>query len=170
MISDSNKQDDEENNLNNPNRIDIYNRYFKSSFRHKSSKENNYRYDFDTGKLLFVRKSYSPQKNRLNLKEKRRFLSQKNVKFNDLIISDIEANDEITISPQKLNHLQRTPTTKSIKTTNQNGQSTKKRYRKKKVKFKHKFVNIINVESYKKYNINDRLYDSANAKCTCLIY
>ncbi len=42
MISDSTNLD--EKNLNSPNRIDIYNRYFKSSFRHKSAKDKyNYK-------------------------------------------------------------------------------------------------------------------------------
>ena len=42
--------------------------------------------------------------------------------------------------------------------------------KKKKVTFKNKFVNVIEVESYKKYNLNEELYDRADAKCACFIY
>ena len=166
MISDSTNLD--EKNLNSPNRIDIYSRYFKSSFRHKSAKDNHSHFDPDTGKIRYIEKAYTPQKNRLN--ERRRILSHKNIKYSNIIISDIDANDEQFFSPQKMNYIQRTPTFKSIKSTNKNEPTKNNRYRKKKVHFKHKFVNIIEVESYKKYNINNGLYDNANAKCTCIIY
>ena len=80
-----------------------------------------------------------------------------------LIIRDIEPKDETSESHSIYFKNYRTPISKSGKTLN--------RYRKKKVTFKNKLVCIIDVENYKKYNVNDDLYNkNADAKCTCLIY
>ena len=42
------------------------------------------------------------------------------------------------------------------------------RFKKKKVSFKNKFVDVIEIESYKKYYNN--FYDNADAKCSCIIF
>jgi hypothetical protein len=170
MISDSNYLDDKENNLNNPNKIDIYSRYFRNSFRNKSAKNIIYNYDFDTGKIKYKEKSYSPQKKRINLKMGRRYCSQKYIKSNQLILKDIDAKDEISFSPKKFNYIQQTSTFKSNMSISPCGTVKKKKNGKKKVRFKNKLVNIIEIESFKKYNRNDGIYDNAHAKCTCIIF
>ena len=175
-MSDPCNQDDYENDLskalNNPNKIDIFKSPVKKHIIKRSQSEKKNIYNIDTGKFIFMEKSYSPRKNGSPTKGKRRGYSQKNVRYNNIIISDIDAKDEVSNGPQLYNnrYIQRTPTYKSIKSFYHENSLKKKRYRKKKVNFKNIFVDIVEVESFKKYNINDGLYDNANAKCTCSIY
>ena len=175
-MSDSCNQDDYENDLskalNNPNKIDIFKSPVKKHIRKRSQSEKKLNYEFDTGNFIFMEKSFSPRKNGASNKGRRRGYSQKNVRYNNIIISDIDAKDEVSNGHQVYNnkYIQRTPTYKSIKSFYHENSLKKKKYRKKKVNFRNKFVDIIEVESYKKYNINDGLYDNANAKCTCSIY
>ena len=175
-MSDPCHQDDYENDLskalNNPNKIDIFKSPVKKHIIKRSQSEKKNIYNIDTGKFIFMEKSYSPRKNGSPTKGKRRGYSQKNVRYNNIIISDIDAKDEVSNGPQLYNnrYIQRTPTYKSIKSFYHENSLKKKRYRKKKVNFKNIFVDIVEVESFKKYNINDGLYDNANAKCTCSIY
>lgn len=171
MISDSNNLNNKENGLNSPNKIDIYSRYFKNSFRNKSAKNNIYNFDFDTGKIKYKEKNYcSPKKKRISLKVGKRYCSQKNITSNQLILRDIEAKDEINFSPKKFSYIQQTSTFKSNISLSQCGTVKKKKNGKKKVRFKNQLVNIIEIESFKKYNINDGIYDNAHAKCACIIF
>ncbi len=105
-------------------------------------------------------------------KGRTRGYSQKIRKHNNLaefIVTNIESKDEVSEIPIVLNknEIKATFTCKSNKSCN--------RYlflkrRRKKVNFKKKFVDVIDVENYKQYNINEYLYDYADAKCSCLIY
>ena len=64
----------------------------------------------------------------------------------------------------------KTPNIKSSKSVYQNN-ILKKKFKKKKLTFKKKFVDIVNIESYKKYNLNKSLNnDSEDTKCSCIIY
>ena len=103
--------------------------------------------------------------------------NRKDNSISDMIISDIqpieESNETRSIySNRNMNSptIKMTPTSRGLSSLNI-GNFSKKRLRKKKVNFKRKFVTIINIESYKKYNLeNNCLNDKAHANCTCLIY
>ena len=89
----------------------------------------------------------------------------KKAKANELIISDID-DKEKTMDKAISNPQLKIPKIKSCKTIFPLKRHFKK---KKKVTFKTKFVNIIEVESYKKYNVNMSSNDDDDAKCSCSI-
>ena len=93
--------------------------------------------------------------------------SQRIKRAKELIISDY---DEINAEHILTNREMKTPNIKSSKSVYQNN-ILKKKFKKKKVTFKKKFVDIVNIESYKKYNLNKSLNnDSEDTKCSCIIY
>lgn len=153
------------NMLNNKNKIEIYATPNKRALRKKSEDEKSFN---NNNKVYDIKKTDS-----LSLYEGgRRHFSQRLRRNNDtdLIISDIskdEGSDNRTLFNCK-------PSTKisgfrsgkSIARLNSLKRNNK--FGKKKVSFKHEFVDIIQVESYKKYNL--ALYDNADAKCSCIIY
>ena len=108
-------------------------------------------------------------------KGRTRGFSQKIKRYNklaDMIVSDIGTKEDCSETPTILNknEIKPTCTYKSNKLFNRFNFNKRKKFRKKKVKFKRKFVEVIEVENYKKYNLNDYLNDSANSKCSCLVY
>ena len=170
--------------LNSPNRIEVYKIPRKSSIRKRSEDiYNNYKYDFEKGQLNLINKNKINQKvDSLSLyTERKRGFSQKikRKEETELIISNIDPNDDVSdfqpiVTKRQVQFLQRTPVLKprkSILFMNSTKRSTNSRYKKKKsVTFKTKFVNIIEVESYKQYNVNKLLYGTNDAKCSCFIY
>ena len=159
---------DYEKNLSNlidsQSKIDIY-KSPKKTYR-KRSDNDLLRFDFDKGRLMLMNKYRNENQNPDNSiteGRKKRQYSHKIKRNNkiDLIIKDIEPKDETSESHSIYfkNYIQRTPNSKSVKNLN------KYRYKKKKVTFKNKFVSIIDVENYKKYNVNEYLYNrNADAK------
>ena len=98
--------------------------------------------------------------------------NRKDNSISDMIISDIQPIEESneTRSIYSNRNIKMPPTSRGLSSLNV-GNFSKKKLRKKKVNFKRKFVTIINIESYKKYNLeNNCLNDKAHANCTCLIY
>ena len=98
-----------------------------------------------------------------------------------MIISEIEPNeddtDNRTINNNSRNILYspiskyKSPSKRSLSSKNAMSFPRKIKKKKKKVNFKRKFVTIIDIESFKKYNMeNNCLYDKAEAKCTCFVY
>ena len=166
-------------NMINKNKIEIY----KSPNRDTSRKKNEDKllhYDSEKGKLVFQNKNkiYDIKKaeSLTSLEGRRRGYSQRVKRNNetDFIISDIDPKDEASDSRTLYNGKPK-ERGNSFKRGNSliRLNSLKKninRFKKKKVSFKNKFVNVVEVESYKKYNLNDELYDRADAKCTCFIY
>ena len=157
------------NLIDNQSKIDIYKSPNKQKYRKRSEDDDLLHFDFDKGRFTFMKKNINENKKTdtlLSDGRRKRIYSQK-FKRNKLglIIRDIEPKDETSESHSIYfkNYIHRTPISKSVKNLN--------RYRKKKVTFKNKFVSIIDVENYKKYNVNDDLYNrNADAKCTCIIY
>ena len=166
--------------------IDIYKSPF-NSYRKRSEDEKNYKYDFDIDKLI-ISDNYRNRRNNILKKdeillnrERYHRLNNKNKRDNtspDIILSDFNQNCEyseskiinnnINYSPLNNNNINTSRIYSPIKYRNS---FKKKRFRKKKVNFKKKFVTIINVESYKKYNMETNFFnDKSDAKCTCLIY
>ena len=151
---------DYEKNLRNifdsENKIEIYRSPNKRCLRKNSQDETTFQYDFVKGKINF---------NNNNNSEGgiRRFYSQK-IKRNinsELLINDISHKDEMSTNrPLYSNKYINRTGSKSVKNLN--------RFRRKKVTFKNKLVNVIEIESYKKYNNN--FYDNADAKCACIIF
>ena len=169
-------------NMINKNKIEIY----KSPNRRdvvsrKKSEDKLYHYDLEKGKLVFHTKDkiYDIKKaDSLSLLEGRRRGYSQRLKRNnneiDFIISDIDPKDEASDSrtlyngkPKERGHsFKRGNSLIRLNSLKRNIN----RFKKKKVTFKNKLVNVVEVESYKKYNLNDALYDRADAKCTCFIY
>lgn len=165
--------------LNSPSKVDIYKNRVQKRYRKRSEDDNNFRFDFDTGKLIFMNKQKPKTPRRKEplsfFKGRNRGYSLKNKRYDnisDLILSDIEPKNETSKNPSINNKktIQRTSTFKSLKSLQRNNSLKRNRFRKKKVNFKPKLVDFIEVESYKKYNINEYLYDNADARCACLVY
>ena len=153
------------NMLNNKNKIEIYATPNKRALRKKSEDEKSFN---NNNKVYDIKKTDS-----LSLYEGgRRHFSQRLRRNNDtdLIISDIskdEGSDNRTLFNCKPStRISGFRSGKSIARLNSLKRNNK--FGKKKVSFKHEFVDIIQVESYKKYNL--ALYDNADAKCSCIIY
>ena len=164
--------------LNSPSKIEVFKIPKKRCLR-KKSEDTYFSYNYDLDK----RKLFSSNKNKIadsvisTASIRKRCLSQNKKRDEvELIISDIDQKDDFSdIRPltKQVQLSQRTPTLKprSIFLLNSIKRSPNNRYRKKKiVSFKTKFVDIIEVESYKKYNINRLLNETNEAKCTCFIY
>ena len=153
------------NMLNNKNKIEIYATPNKRALRKKSEDEKSFN---NNNKVYDIKKTDS-----LSLYEGgHRHFSQRLRRNNDtdLIISDI-SKDEGSDNPTLFNCKPSTKISgfrsgKSLARLNSLKRNNK--FGKKKVSFKHGFVDIIQVESYKKYNL--ALYDNADAKCSCIIY
>ena len=165
--------------LNSPIKVDIYKNPVQKRYRKRSEDDNNFRFDFDTGKLIFMNKQRPKTPRKKDTfsfyKGRRRGYSLKNKRYyniNDLILNDIEPKDETSENPSINNKktIQRASTFKSLKSLQRNNSLKRNRFRKKKVNFKPKLVDFIDVESYKKYNINKYLNDIGDAKCACLVY
>ena len=146
------------NLLNNTNKIEVYKSPNKKSHRKKSEDQKSFKYDFNNEKLLDNEDNY----NALTVSGRvKRGYSHKYRRTNNsnLIISDIEPSAQMSE-----NH----PLPNNRYTNSKSGKSIHRLKRRKRVTFKNKFVNVIEVESYKKYNVCD--YDKAYAKCSCFIF
>ena len=184
-----------EKGTNRPNFNSIQNNIYRNrvrKFRKRSEDEKNYKYDFERGKLIYfnddknsyndIRKNdsiilYRERMRRFNHRVKR------DNSISDMIISEIEPNEEdndnrtINNNNNSRNILcspipkYKSPSRRTLSSMNVMSFARKKKAKKKKVNFKRKFVTIIDIESFKKYNMeNNCLYDKAEAKCTCLVY
>ena len=153
------------NMLNNKSKIEIYGTPNKKVLRKKSEDDKSFP---NNHKIYDIKKTDS-----LSLYEGRSRGFSHRLRRNidtDLIISDIskdEGSDNRTLfngkHATKISGFRRG---KSIARLNSLKRNNK--FGKKKVSFKNGFVDIIQVESYKKYNLS--LYDNADAKCSCIIY
>ena len=156
------------NLLNNKNEIEIFNSPKKKRYRKKTEDEQLH-YDFENKRLTFMKKENEIKKTDTLINEgrRRRGYSHKIKRNNnnvDFIIKDIDPKDEISDNPSLFFK-------KSTLRTHSSSKKNCYKYRKKKVSFKHKFVNIIEVENFKKYNVNDDFYNNkAKALCSCIIY
>ena len=182
-----------EKGTNRPNYNDTQKNIYRNRVRRLrkiSEDEKNYKFDFERGKLIYfndakniyddIRKNdsiilYRERMRRFNHRAKR------DNSISDMIISEIEPNEEssdnrtinnnsrkILCSPiQKF----KSPSKRTLSSMNVMSFARKIKAKKKKVNFKRKFVTIIDIESFKKYNMeNNCLNDKAEAKCTCLVY
>ena len=161
--------------------------------RKRSEDEKNYRYDFEKGKLIYL----NDDKNTYNDIRKndsiilyrereriRRFnhRAKRDNSISDMIISEIEQNEEESENRTVNNNNNKnilyspipkfkSPSKRALSSMNVMSFGRKIKAKKKKVNFKRKFVTIIDIESFKKYNMeNNCLNDKAEAKCTCLVY
>ena len=193
MLDDVDDNIEYEKGTNRPNFIGSPNNIYRNRvrrFRKRSEDEKNYKFDFERGKLLYfnedkntyndMRKNdsiilYRERMHRFNHRAKR------DNSISDMIISEIEPNEEssdnrtinnnsrkILCSPiQKF----KSPSKRTLSSMNVMSFARKIKAKKKKVNFKRKFVTIIDIESYKKYNMENNCFnDKAEAKCTCLVY
>ena len=151
--------------LSNKSKIEIYTSPNRKSLRKKNEYEKSIN---NSNNIYNIKKADS-----LSLYEKgqRGYSFRHRIRRNndtDLIISDI-SKDEVSDNSALYNIKSRAKLSgfkrgKSFVRLNSSKRNTKSG---KKVSFKNSFVEIIQVESYKKYNI--ALYDNADAKCSCLI-
>jgi hypothetical protein len=193
MLDDVDDNIEYEKGTNRPNFIGSPNNIYRNRvrrFRKRSEDEKNYKFDFERGKLLY----FNEDKNTYNDMRKndsiilyrermRRFnhRPKRDNSISDMIISEIEPNEEssdnrtinnnsrkILCSPiQKF----KSPSKRTLSSMNVMSFARKIKAKKKKVNFKRKFVTIIDIESYKKYNMENNCFnDKAEAKCTCLVY
>ena len=171
MISDSNNDESDclknrENTIANP---DIYRKPYIRLRRKSENKIMDYNYD--TEKLLVLNankfKLGLDKKEEQGKKATRRYSSCNKIDRCNILnyIKGTSTNDntlKTRISDQKSNDIQvtRLPSKKNMR----------KRRRVKKVRFKPNFVTVIDIESYKEYNLNEYWRDFGDAKCCCLIY
>lgn len=167
------------NLLNSKGKIEIYISPNKR-LRKRSEDDKFFQFHKDKEKFIFMNKfkSYDIRKtDSMTLLEGRRRFNNKTWKKNndtELIISDIDPKDESSDNPTLYNgrrnkrifNYKSAKNVISFNALKKNIDKTKK----KKVSFANKFATIIDVESYKKYNVNEFLGDNADTKCTCLIY
>ena len=189
-VDDNNTYDKGTNRPNfNGNQNNIYRNRVRR-FRKRSEDEKNYKYDFERGKLIY----FNDDKNLYNDKNNDSIIlyrermhrfnhrAKRDNSISDMIISEIEPNEEDTDNRTINNNSSRnilcspiqkfrTPSKRALSSMNVMSFARKIKTKKKKVHFKRKFVTIIDIESFKKYNIqNNCFYDKAEAKCTCLVY
>jgi hypothetical protein len=193
MLDDIDDINEYEKGTNRPSYNSIQNNIYRSRirrFRKRSEDEKNYKYDFEKGKLIY----FNDDKNTYNDIRKndsiilyreriRRFnhRAKRDNSVSDMIISEFEPNEEDsdnrTLNNNSRNILYspipkfQSPSKRTPSSMNDMNFRRRIKTKKKKVNFKRKFVTIIDIESYKKYNMeNNCLNDKAEAKCTCLIY
>ena len=193
MLDDIDDINEYEKGTNRPSYNSIQNNIYRSRirrFRKRSEDEKNYKFDFERGKLIYfnddkniyddIRKNdsiilYRERIRRFNHRAKR------DNSVSDMIISEFEPNEEDsdnrTLNNNSRNILYspipkfQSPSKRTPSSMNDMNFRRRIKTKKKKVNFKRKFVTIIDIESYKKYNMeNNCLNDKAEAKCTCLIY
>jgi hypothetical protein len=193
MLDDIDDINEYEKGTNRPSYNSIQNNIYRSRirrFRKRSEDEKSYKYDFEKGKLIY----FNDDKNTYNDIRKndsiilyreriRRFnhRAKRDNSVSDMIISEFEPNEEDsdnrTLNNNSRNILYspipkfQSPSKRTPSSMNDMNFRRRIKTKKKKVNFKRKFVTIIDIESYKKYNMeNNCLNDKAEAKCTCLIY
>ena len=193
MLDDIDDINEYEKGTNRPSYHSIQNNIYRSRirrFRKRSEDEKSYKYDFEKGKLIY----FNDDKNTYNDIRKndsiilyreriRRFnhRAKRDNSVSDMIISEFEPNEEDsdnrTLNNNSRNILYspipkfQSPSKRTPSSMNDMNFRRRIKTKKKKVNFKRKFVTIIDIESYKKYNMeNNCLNDKAEAKCTCLIY
>ena len=169
----------------------IYRKRIKR-FRKRSEDEKNYNYDFERGKLIYnndniyLNNDLKKNDSMILYRERERMRRfnhrvKRDNSISDMIISEIEQKEEEsenrTINDNNKNILCspipkfKSPTNRALSSMNVMNFGRRIRAKKKKVNFKRKFVTIINIESFKKYNMENNCFnDKAEAKCTCLIY
>ena len=152
----------------------------------KSETERNCAYELQSNRIsnsIDERGTNTNIDSMVLIKEKMKNFQIKNKKeysSSDMLTSSMEYNDKNTDSHQFFSNLKM-----KSKNNNSKGSSTmlskiigldkksKKKKKNKKVTFDQNLVNYINIESYKKYYIeNDGLNanDKTETKCTCLVY
>ena len=159
-----------------PRKIDI----FRSPIKRirKKEVEKNDRFDISSRIVTTSNGEANTPRKSIPLsiyKARARGYSQKIRQHKDLtafIIRDLEEKDEISENPPIFNkNTFRGISYKSNKSSNRFNFYKKNKLKRKKVHFRKQFVDVIEVENYKRYNINEYLYfDYADAKCSCLVY
>lgn len=182
-------------NLNNPNDINYihfendYLKYQKKISPKGSNDSRNYRYELETNKMASTCDEKIPNINIKNdsmilYKEKLKAYQRKNRRefsASEIMMGSEKSNDRnidnysyVPMGPLKSKY----PTSRAVSSLNINKfvNITKlksgKKDKKKKVTFKKTFATIIDVESFKKYNIENNMLNKTekdNTKCTCLI-
>ena len=175
----------------NCNIIRIQNEYLKNlekKFGKKFNDIDNYRYDLENGKLSSTCEekvsnenpkidSMTLYKNKLKRLEKN---NKREYSASEIMMTTKDDNEKNTDNNPILSKMKMVSKVSSSKELDSlmnnkfiNLRSIKiNKKRIKKVTFKKNFVNIVEIESYKKYNIDNNLTpnDKADTKCTCLIF
>ena len=175
----------------NCNIIRIQNEYLKNlekKFGKKFNDIDNYRYDLENGKLSSTCEekvsnenpkidSMTLYKNKLKKLEKD---NKREYSASEIMMTTKDDNEKNTDNNPILSKMKMVSKVSSSKELDSlmnnkfiNLRSIKiNKKRAKKVTFKKNFVNIVEIESYKKYNIDNNLTpnDKADTKCTCLIF
>ena len=145
-----------------PKRIDIYRFPIRRHKKYKKEKSN--RIEFIKDELSFSNQSEANTSRRSSLsiyKGRTKGYNPKirrNNNLSDFILSNNLSNrDEMSENTAVLNKIEikGNDTIKSNKSSNRCLLLRRNRPRRKKVTFKRKFVEVIEVENYKKYNINE---------------
>ena len=175
----------------NCNIIRIQNEYLKNlekKFGKKFNDIDNYRYELENGKLSSTCEekvsnenpkidSMTLYKNKLKKIEKN---NKREYSASEIMMTTKDDNEKNTDNNPILSKMKMVSKVSSSKELDSlmnnkfiNLRSIKiNKKRAKKVTFKKNFVNIVEIESYKKYNIDNNLTpnDKADTKCTCLIF
>ena len=153
--------------IDNKTKIDVYKSPNKKHIK-KTDDEDQLKSELGNGRFAFMNKNKNKIKktDTLLIEKRRRGYSQKSKRSNNInfIIKDIETKR--TLSGKHQNSYNRNNKQISI----QKSWKSMNKQNKKKVKFSNKLVTYIDVENYKKYNVNHDLYNNAEAQCICLIY
>jgi hypothetical protein len=183
------------NKLNNPNKINYihfeneYLEYQKKISPKGSDDTRKYRYELETNKLSSTCDEKMPNNNSKNdsmilyrdklkkfQRKNRREFSESEIMMSSEKINDKNTDNYSYISMGKLKS--KYPTSRQINSLNINKfvniskLKIGKKDKKKKVTFKKAFATIIEVESFKKYNVENNMLNKSqkdSTKCTCSI-
>ena len=146
------------------------------SLRKKGSEDEKFiKFDREKEKYIFMNKikAYDIRKtDSFTHQEGKKHFYNKRSNDTELIISDMDPRNESYENHFLNNGKRNRYNSKSVKNVIRFSSIKRKlnKSKKKKVTFANKFVEIIDIENYKKYYRNEYWGDNAIARCTCIIY
>ena len=168
-------------------KFNIDNQITRKNSLEKSEESRNFRYELEPNRKLSntndekLTNNVSKYDSMIFYKDKfKKLQKNKNYSSSDMITSSMDYNDKTTDSRSFVMNLK-------VKSKNNNSKNNssmvnkiiglnKLKYKKKKMKkvsFKKVFVTYIDIESYKKYNMENYSLDAkdkAESKCTCIVF
>ena len=181
MINERNKKN---KNINENTDLNVINYQNKSHSRNRGDDLKNYQNETDGGKLTSTGEDkylFSNSKNDLMTLFKDKIDNKKNQNISDILINYSDNNEKSTTNnlstSSNSKKKSKIPASRALSSLmfNQyiymNNINNTKKKKIKKVTFKKKIVDIIEIESFKKYNLENGFNtgDRTDAKCSCFV-
>ena len=181
MINENNKKN---KNLNENNDLNDINYQNKSHSRNKRDDLKNYQNETDGGKLTSTGEDkylFNSSKNDSMTLFKDKFDNKKNQNLSEILINYSDNNEKSTTNNLSTSSNTKTkskiPSSRALSSLmfnqyiNMNNINNIKKKKIKKVTFKKKIVDVIEIESFKKYNLENgyNTDERTDAKCSCFI-